>query len=103
MAAAIIKTGDDILALISSMPRTMRTLKWAAQAAVSYKRLLVTSDASVDPEGYNRQLSQLHDYHAQVRRERMQDSPYVAEQRQQQLLPASHNYHAQVRLRRVLE
>jgi len=65
-AAAAIKAGDDIRALLSSLPRTLRTLQWAVQAAVGYKRLLTTLDPVMDPEGYNRQLTQLHDVWAQV-------------------------------------
>jgi hypothetical protein len=65
-AAAAIKAGDDVIALISSLPRTLLTLQWAVQAAIGYKRLLMTLDPVIDPEGYNRQLSQLHDHWAQV-------------------------------------
>jgi hypothetical protein len=68
-AAAAVKAGDDILALIGSLPRTLRTLQWAVQAAVGYKRLMMSLAPDLDPEGYNAQISNLHNYWAQVRHE----------------------------------
>jgi hypothetical protein len=65
-AAAAVKAGDDILALIGSLPRTLRTLQWAVQAAVGYKRLMMSLAPDLDPEGYNAQISNLHNYWAQV-------------------------------------
>lgn len=60
--------GDDIMALIASIPRTMRTLQWAVQAGIGYKRLLSSLDADLTPEAHAMHLSRLHDYWAQVRR-----------------------------------
>lgn len=66
LAAAAVKVGDDLVALVASFPRTMRTLQWAVQAGIDYKRVLVTLDPELDPDSYNKALSQLHDYWAQV-------------------------------------
>jgi hypothetical protein len=59
--------GDDIMALIASIPRTMRTLQWAVQAGIGYKRLLSGLDPNLNPDAYAVQLSRLHDFWAQVR------------------------------------
>jgi len=60
--------GDDIMALIASVPRTLRTLQWGVQAAIGYKRLLsVLEAADLNPDAYSQQLSRLHDHWAQVR------------------------------------
>ncbi|WIA14941.1 hypothetical protein OEZ85_001652 [Tetradesmus obliquus] len=64
-AAAAVKAGDDILALIGSLPRTLRTLQWAVQAAVGYKRLMMSLAPDLDPEGYNAAISNLHNFWAQ--------------------------------------
>lgn len=58
--------GDDIMALIASIPRTMRTLQWAVQAGIGYKRLLSGLDPNLNPDAYAVQLSRLHDFWAQV-------------------------------------
>lgn len=59
--------GDDIMALIASVPRTLRTLQWGVQAAIGYKRLLsVLEAADLNPDAYSQQLSRLHDHWAQV-------------------------------------
>jgi hypothetical protein len=36
------------------------------QAAVAYKRLMMSLAPDLDPEGYNAQISNLHNYWAQV-------------------------------------
>lgn len=66
LAAAAVKVGDDLVALVASLPRTMRTLQWAVQAGIDYKRVLVSLDPELDPDSYNKALSQLHDHWAQV-------------------------------------
>lgn len=55
------------MALLASVPRTMRTLQWAVQAGINYKRLLSRLDAQLNPDAYMAQLSRLHDVWAQVR------------------------------------
>jgi hypothetical protein len=55
------------MALIASVPRTMRTMQWAVQAAISYKRLMAGLDPDLNPEAFTSQLSRLHDMWAQVR------------------------------------
>lgn len=62
-----LQVGDDIMALIASVPRTMRTMQWAVQAAISYKRLMAGLDPDLNPEAFTSQLSRLHDMWAQVR------------------------------------
>lgn len=62
-----LQMGDDIMALIASVPRTMRTLQWAVQAGIGYKRLLSGLDPNLNPDAYAVQLSRLHDFWAQVR------------------------------------
>lgn len=59
--------GDDIMALLASIPRTVRTLQWAVQAGIGYKRLLSSLDADLTAEAQAMHLSRLHDYYAQVR------------------------------------
>lgn len=60
--------GDDIMALVASIPRTMRTLQWAVQAAIGYKQLLSGMEvADLNPDAYIHQLSRLHDHWARVR------------------------------------
>jgi hypothetical protein len=54
------------MALIASVPRTMRTMQWAVQAAISYKRLMAGLDPDLNPDAFNTQLSRLHDMWAQV-------------------------------------
>jgi hypothetical protein len=61
-----VKAADNALALLCSLPRTLRTLGWAVQSGVSYKRYLMTADPLMDPEGYHKGLSELHDYWAAV-------------------------------------
>lgn len=56
------------MAFLASVPRTLRTLQWAVQAAINYKQLLSTLDPDVNPEAYVAQLSRLHDVWAQVGR-----------------------------------
>lgn len=44
----------------------MRTMQWAVQAAVSYKRLMAGLNPDLNPDAFNTQLSRLHDMWAQV-------------------------------------
>lgn len=67
LAAAAAKAADDALALAASVPRMLRTLSWAVRSGIGYKRFLVGVDPLMDPEGYHKGLSDLHDYWAQVR------------------------------------
>ena len=80
LGTAALKFGDDVFALVTSLPRTIRTLKWALQAAAGYKKLQAawgvtgggasgSSGSGINLESceaYNQQLSRLHDYYAQV-------------------------------------
>jgi hypothetical protein len=61
------QAGDDAAALVGSLPRTLRTLRWALGAGVSYKQLQAALDPQLDAEAYAVQLSRLHDFWAQVR------------------------------------
>jgi hypothetical protein len=66
--SSAVRAADNARALVASAPRTLRTLGWAVSSGLSYKRFLMTHDSLMDPEGYQKGLSALHDYWAEVRR-----------------------------------
>ncbi|GBF99298.1 hypothetical protein Rsub_12079 [Raphidocelis subcapitata] len=64
-AGAAVKAVDNGFALLASLPRTLRTLAWAVSAGVSYKRYQLRTDPLMDPEGFQKGLTALHDYWAE--------------------------------------